>query len=169
MMISEPMQRKLNEQVTNELAAEHGYLCIAGALDRMGLRVLSGHFFHQAEEERAHAMKLLNYILEVGGRVRLGSMDEPRSNYDGAEDCVRHALDSEMIVTRQINEIMALAEGENDFATRSFLKYFVDEQVEEVSSMQKLLDLIRLAGPDNLLLVEDRVQRNGFHSNGHSE
>lgn len=165
-MISEPMMNKLNEQVTNELAAEHGYLSIAGALDRMGLRVLSAHFFRQAEEERSHAMKLLNYILEVGGRVRLGAIGEPRNSYDGAEDCVKHALESEMTVTRQINGIMALAEGESDFATRSFLKYFVDEQVEEVSSMQNLLDLIRLAGPDNLLLVEDRIERGNHQSNG---
>jgi ferritin len=52
---------------------------------------------------------------------------------------------------------MGLADSENDYATRSFLQWFVDEQVEEVSSMTDLLTLVKMAG-DNLLQVEARVR-----------
>ena len=66
-------------------------------------------------------------------------------------------MDSEVIITKKVNELVAQAERENDYATRSFLQWFVDEQVEEVSTMTELLQLVKLAG-DNVLQVEARVR-----------
>jgi ferritin len=70
---------------------------------------------------------------------------------------VKAALDSEMTVTQQINDLVALAEKENDYATRSFLKWFVDEQVEEVATMTELLQWVTMAGEANLFALENRL------------
>ncbi|MCH8149202.1 MAG: ferritin [Planctomycetes bacterium] len=157
MMISSAMNAKLNEQIQGEFSAAHGYLAMACAFDAMGLKILARKFLGQHEEEREHGMKILHYLQEVGGTVTLSAIDEPRTDYTTAESIVTAALDSELHVTKMINEVMALAESEKDYATRSFLQWFVDEQVEEVSQMTDLLNLVKMAG-GNLLQVEARVR-----------
>lgn len=157
MMISKKMNEMLNQQIGIEFAAAHKYLAMSCTFDGMGLRVLRKRFFEQYEEECEHALKILNYVLETGGRVALAGVDKPKGNYKNVEEIVETALDGEKDVTRSINELMALAEKENDYATRSFLNWFVDEQVEEVASMSDLLDLVRLA-KGNFLQVEARVR-----------
>lgn len=157
MMIPEKMNQKLNEQITNEFHAAYSYLSMACALDAMGLKILAKWFLGHSAEERVHGMKILHYVQEVGGTVTLGTMPKPKSDYKSTEDIVQAALDHELLVTRQINDLMALAEEETDYASRSFLQWFVDEQVEEVSLITDLLQLIKMAGDKNMLQVEARV------------
>ncbi len=159
MMISQAMNKKLNEQITHEFDASQKYLSISCQFDSMGLKVLTRRFREQSDEERGHALKIIDYILEVGGTVKLQKLAEPPTQFESVVDAVQAAVDSELTVTRQINELVALAEKESDYATRSFLQWFVDEQVEEVSSMTQLLQLAKLAGK-NLLQLEAYV----FHA-----
>lgn len=153
MMISQKMNAKLSDQVAAEFYASHKYLAMSCAFDRMGLRILAQRFFKQADEERGHALKIVGFLREVGGAVTLEAIDKPRADYGSVEEIVQAALDSELDITRRINELVTQAEGEKDYATRSFLQWFVDEQVEEVSTMTDLLNLVQLAGP-NVLQVE---------------
>ncbi len=156
-MISKQMAAKLSEQVTAEFYSAYLYLGMAVSLESMGYSILAKRFFNQFEEEQQHGMKILNYLLEVGAPVTLGAIDKPPQNWDSPEQIVEATLEHEKKVTRMIHDLVAQAEQEKDYATLSFLQWFVDEQVEEESSMAKLLDLIRKAGPDRILLVEQRV------------
>jgi ferritin len=157
MLISKTMNARLNDQIRAELFASHKYLGMACAFEDMGLRILAKRFFQQSEEEREHALKFIRYIVEVGGSVELQAIDKPQKAYRSVEEIVSAALDSEMAVTDMINKLVTLADEEKDYATRSFLQWFVDEQVEEVSSMHDLLALVKLAG-SNVLQVEMRVR-----------
>ncbi len=157
MMISDAMNARLNEQITAEFSAAHSYLAMVCAFDRMGLKILSKRFLAQHEEEREHAMKIVRYLHEVGGTVTLEALPKPTGTFKSAEAIVQAALESEKNVTRMIHDLVALAQSEKDYATRSFLNWFVDEQVEEVSAMTDLLNLVHLAG-DNMLQVENRVR-----------
>ena len=96
-------------------------------------------------------------VKEVGGAVTLDTIAKPTGDYKNVEAIVKAALVSELKVTDAINELVTLAETEKDYATRSFLNWFVDEQVEEVAQMTQLLSLVQLAG-DNLLAVESLVR-----------
>lgn len=157
MLISKTMVRSLSEQVANELGASHKYVAMACEFDSMGLKVFSRRFFAQADEERMHALKIARYLLDVGARVAFAAIPAPGSKFGTAREIVAAALESELTVTRQINDLMALAEKEKDYATRSFLQWFVTEQVEEVSSMTELLQLVDMAGDKNLFQVEARL------------
>lgn len=157
MMISKAMNAKLNGQLGAEFAAAHKYLGMACAFDRMGLKMLAKRFLTQHDEEREHGMKILKYIQEVGGTVALCSTPEPSGDFKTVESIVRAALDSEREITKMIHELVATANAENDYATASFLQWFVDEQVEEVSSITGLLQLVQLAG-GNVLQVEARIR-----------
>ncbi|MHC5109326.1 MAG: ferritin [Planctomycetota bacterium] len=157
MMISDGMNTKLNDQITKEFAAAHKYLAMSCAFDDQGYKILAQRFFQQYQEETEHALKILNYLQEAGGTVSLDALGRPQSEYENVESIVKTALDSEISITKSINEIVALADSENDYATRSFLAWFVDEQVEEVASMRDLLQLVQLAN-GNILQVEARIR-----------
>ena len=157
MMISEIMCAKLNEQIAAEFSAAHAYLAMHCTLNEMGLKILGKRFLAQHDEECQHAMKFVGYVQEVGGAVKLEAIPKPSHEFADVVSIVQTALESEKNVTRMINELVALADKEHDYATRSFLNWFVDEQVEEVSSMIDLLDLVKMA-EGNMLQVESRVR-----------
>jgi ferritin len=157
MMISEKTTKALNKQVANELHASHTYLAMSLAFHGMGLKVFAGRFQAQAEEERNHAMKIIKFLQDVGAGVKLDEIGRPEGHFESAMTIVRAAVQAEQAVTKQIHELVALAESEKDYATRSFLEWFVDEQVEEVASMQELLQWVEMAGEKNLFFVEARL------------
>ncbi|MDK2971561.1 MAG: bacterioferritin [Candidatus Sumerlaeota bacterium] len=161
MPISKKMQDGINQQIVNELFSSNAYLAIAGYMDSQGLKVLAAHYLEQSAEERTHAMKLLHYLLDVGASLSIGAIPEPQNKFKSVEEAVKSALDQEEIVTTQINDLMGLAHTQKDYATVSFLQWFVDEQVEEISTASELLQLVRLAGSERILLVEDRLMKTG--------
>ena len=158
MMISTAMEKKLNSQAAAEFAASHEYLAMACAFEGMGLKIMGRRFFAQAEEEREHALKLVKYVQEVGGSAELGAIPKPSGDHSTPMKILKAALSAELRVTKQVNALMALAEKENDYATRGFLQWFVDEQVEEVSSISELVQLAQMA--KDMLQVEARVRHN---------
>ncbi|MBI5838105.1 MAG: ferritin [Candidatus Eisenbacteria bacterium] len=153
MLISKAMNKALNEQIGDELQASNQYVAIATYFDSDDLGLLAGFFYKQAEEEREHAMKLVKYVVEAGGKVNVPAIGEPKNLFKSAEEAVKLALDWEMKVTDRINRLVDLAIKDNDHLSRGFLNWFVQEQLEEVSSMSRMLHQVRRAGP-NLLTVE---------------
>ncbi|MBK8914362.1 MAG: ferritin [Phycisphaerales bacterium] len=168
MMISEKVNAALNEQVTNELGASQTYLAMSCFLKDLGLNVLAAFFRKQTEEERMHGLKILDYILDVGAKARIGALAEPPMHYPSVAATVEAALNHELKVTRQIHDLVSLAEQERDWSTRSFLQWYVDEQVEEVSTMTQLLQLARLAG-DDLLKLELHLDKFGMGESKEAE
>lgn len=160
MAISKAMTDKLNAQITNELNASQVYLAIACMFENMSLKILAGWFRAQAEEERKHALKILDYVLSQGAQAVLGAIPKPQATYPSALAAIEAAVKHEIKVTGQINDLVALAEKEKDYATRSFLAWFVDEQVEEVDSVSHLAEVTKMAGK-NLLQLESYVARLG--------
>lgn len=149
----------LNQQITNEMQASLQYTAIASYFDSEGLPALAAHFTRQSDEERMHAMKFVKYLHDAGSRPIFKGIPDVRNDFTSASDAVQTALDSELKVTQQINDLVATAHQQNDYMTHTFLQWFVTEQLEEVSSMSTLLQVIKHAGP-SLLLVEDYVRRN---------
>ena len=161
MLISDKMVAAINTQIGSEFGASLQYVAIAAYSGYEGLPELSKHFNTQALEERQHAMKFVNYVVDAGGQVEIPAIAAPKSHFSSAEEPVRLSLDWEVKVTKQINGLVDRATKENDHTTHSFLQWFVDEQLEEVSSMDTLLKMIRRAGA-NLLFVEDYLARKGL-------
>ena len=155
MIISEQMNASLNRQIGHEFGASIQYVSIAGHFDCEGLPMLARHFYRQAEEERDHAMKFVRFIADAAGRLEIPAVPAPQATFKSAEEAVRKSLDWEVTVTKQINALMDLAIKDNDHITRNFLNWFMEEQLEEVSSMETLLSMVRRAGESGLLFVEN--------------
>lgn len=158
MLISKELEQAINEQIGREFGASLQYLNVAAYFDSDDLPQLANFFYLQAEEEKEHALKLLHYVVEAGGQVRIPAVPAPKHDLASAEEAAQLALDWEMEVTRQINALMELATAQKDFIAQDFLRWFVAEQLEEVSTMTTLLSVIRRAG-ENLLWVEDFLAR----------
>jgi bacterioferritin B len=167
MLISKPMNAALNDQVGHEFGASLQYVQIATYFDGEGLPTLARHFYKQAEEEREHAMKFVRFITDAAGELAIPSIPAPQPSFKSAEEAVRKSVDWEVTVTKQINALMDLAIRDNDHITRNFLNWFMEEQLEEVSSMETLLSMVRRAGESGLLFVESYLAQ-GKKSGGGS-
>lgn len=158
MIVKQKTVDAMNAQIRNEFAASSQYVAIAVYFDEEGLPDLASFFYRQAEEEREHAMKFVHFLLETGARPIIPDLPAVKNEFDDAADAVGYALEQEKMVTTQINDIVTIAVAEKDHTSNQFLQWFIEEQVEEVDSMTSLLQTIKHAGP-NLLLVEDFVRR----------
>ena len=160
MLIGERLNKAINEQIQSEFFASAQYIAIAVWFDAEALPVLAQHFYRQSEEEREHAMKFVHYLVETGGRVVIPALPEPTNAFTSAAETVELSLNQEIKVTNQINKLMDIAKEENDHLAQHFLQWFVDEQLEEVASMDALLKTIKRAGDGGLLHVEQYLSRN---------
>jgi len=160
MLISKELNQAMNKQIGSELGASNQYIKIAAYFESDNLPDLAAFFFRQSDEERLHAMKFVHYILEAGGEVSIPAIEATAAGIQSAEQAVQLALDWELEVTRQINALMDMAIKQSDHIGQSFLQWFVTEQLEEVSTMDQLLGVVKRAG-EQLLFVEQYVGRLG--------
>jgi ferritin len=153
-LISRELTRAFNEQIGQEFGASMQYVSIAAHFNRRQLTLLAKLFFEQAEEEKQHALKFVRYLLDTKGDLQIPAIPAPTPTFASAEDAVQAALKWEQEVTRQITALMDMAVKQNDYLAQSFLQWFIDEQLEEVVKMERLLGVIRQSGEKNLLMVE---------------
>lgn len=162
MLISAKMNEAINEQIGHEFGASLQYVAAATYFDGEGLPNLARHFYRQAEEERDHAMRFVRFVVDAGGTVAIPQIPAAKSGFTSAEQVVKLSLERELTVTKQINDLMDRAIKENDHTTRNMLEWFIEEQLEEVSSFDTLLRMVQRAGDSGLLFVED------YLAHGHS-
>lgn len=153
-LISDPLARAFNQQIGHEFGASLQYVSIAAHFGARQLKLLSKLFLEQADEERQHAMKFVQYLLDTKAPLQIPAIPAPAPVFATAEEAVQAALNWEHEVTDQITRLMDMAVKENDYLAQSFLQWFVDEQLEEVVKMDRLLSVIRQSGERNLLMVE---------------
>jgi ferritin len=158
MLISKKLEQAMNEQIGHEFHAKLQYINSAAYFDAEDLPQLAAFFYRQAEEENMHAMKFVHYLIDADGQVRSPAMEQPKYDFKSAEEVAQLALDWENEVTSQIHPLMDMAIEQTDHISQDFLRWFVTEQLEEISIMATLLKTIRRAG-DNLLWVEDFLAR----------
>lgn len=164
-MLSDKLQDALNAQINMELQAYYTYLSMSAYLEDAGLKGFAQWMFHHAEEEMMHAMKIYDYIHSRRGRVRLMALPDPRTEWDSVLDAFEDALHHEEAVTASIQKLVTLAREENDYATDSFLQWFVDEQVEEEEVVDEAIQKLKLIGDfkPGLYLLDREMEAGGGH------
>jgi ferritin len=143
-MISQKMQDALNEQVNAELYSAYMYLSMATYFESANLSGFANWMNIQTQEEVSHTMKIYKFIEERMGRVILKAIDGPPTEWDSPLAAFEAVFAHEQKVTGLINGLVDLAIKENDHATRGFLQWFVDEQVEEEASADAIVQQLKL-------------------------
>lgn len=145
-MISEKMKVALNEQLNAELFSSYLYLSMSAYFDDINLKGMAAWMKMQSAEEYGHAMKFFDFIIRVGQRVTLKQIENPQLNWDAPQAAFEAALQHEKSITKKINDLTDLAISEKDHATNTFLHWFVDEQVEEESTVADIVENFKLIG-----------------------
>ena len=157
MSLGGKMIEALNKQINSEIYSAYLYLSMAAYFDSLGLKGFSNWLRVQWQEELTHAMRIYDYVVERGGRVKLYAIQEPPHEWESPLAAFEHVYQHEVNVTKMIHELVELAISEKDYATYNFLQWFVAEQVEEEANASEIVDKLKLIGNDGRgLLMLDR-------------
>jgi len=158
-MLSERMEKALNEQIHAEFYSSYVYRSMQAFFVQANLDGFA-HWMHlQAEEETGHGERLFNYVHDRGGKVVLKGMDAPRTDWKNPLEVMENALAHEKKVSQMIYDLVKVAKEENDYATQTYLNWFVTEQIEEEASVDRIVERLRLASDSSagLLLIDGEL------------
>ena len=163
-MISKKMEDALNDQINAELYSAYLYLAMAAYFDSENLPGFASWMRVQTQEETAHAMKIFDFVSERGGRVVLKAIDEPGKEWKSTLAAFKAAYEHEQYITGRINDLMNLAIKEKDHATNAFLQWFVNEQVEEETSVDSVVQQLKMAekAPGALFMMDRELGQRTF-------
>ena len=156
-MLSRTVQEAMNKQIKNEFYSAYQYLSMAAYCEAANLPGFARWMRAQSQEELQHAMKFYDFILDRGGRVLLQAMDQPVADFGSPLEVFEQALGHEQRVTAMINDLYGLAVKENDYASQTFLQWFVTEQVEEEKNAGDVVETLKMiGGKSEALFLLDR-------------
>ena len=148
MEINEKFQKQLNEQVTAEHQAALVYTQLAYELDRLSFDGMSSWMQAQAGEEREHAQKFAQHLLDRDARVDIETVEMPSLKISTPLDAFEASLEHERKVSALIRELVKTADEVGDIDSRNLLNFFLEEQIEEEATVSGIIDRIKLVGND---------------------
>jgi len=158
-MISKKMQEELNKQINREFYSAYMYLAMSAYCNTIGLPGFAHWMRMQYEEESMHVTKMYDYILGQGGEIHLLAIEEPPKEFGTPLAVFETTLEHEQHVTGLIHALMDLAVQEKDYATQTFLQWYVTEQVEEEANVHDILAPLRMVGEDKsgLMMIDQQL------------
>lgn len=145
-MLSQKMQDALNAQINAEFWSAYLYLSMSAFAHAQGYPGMAHWFEVQYQEELDHVKIFFDYILQRDGRVMLDPIQGVPTEWANPLDLFQNTLKHEQTVTGLINKLYATSLEDNDFATQSMLKWFIDEQVEEEENAKNIIDSLKMIG-----------------------
>ena len=163
-MVSKKMEYALNEQINSELYSAYLYLSMVAYFESMNLPGFANWMRIQVQEESMHVMKIYDFVNERNGRVILKSIAEPPAEWESPLAAFEAAYKHEQLVTGRINDLVNLAIEEKDHATNTFLQWFVNEQVEEELSVNKVVQKLKMMdnAPGGQFLIDRELGQRVF-------
>lgn len=143
-MIKKEIEQALNEQITREIFSSLLYLSMAGYYKNQNLNGFANWMFVQAKEEMDHAMKMFHFLLDRGGKTKVGKIDDIQNEWPSPLQAFEAALHHERFITENINKIAELAIKEKDHATNNLMQFFINEQVEEEAQVEDIVNRMKM-------------------------
>lgn len=161
MAIPKTVQDQFNAQMTREFYSSHLYLAMAAWFESKNLPGFAHWMKVQAEEERSHALKFYKHVVDRGGRVTLDKIDKPQVEWESPLAAFEQTLKHEQEITANVNALVDTSMAQKDHAASSFLKFFVDEQVEEEAQVEVIVNQLRMIGSSagNLFYIDKHLAK----------
>ncbi|HAA16711.1 MAG TPA: ferritin [Cytophagales bacterium] len=162
------IEQMLNDQIAMEAKASSNYLALAAWCSANGYDNSADHFMAQSDEERAHMLKLFNYVMDLGGDVSSPEVTGINHDFDGFRGVFEYALEQEIQVTQSINRIVGKCHELNDYTTAAFLQWFLNEQVEEEWVARRAVELFDIIGEDGIgkFEIDRRIPKISYGGEG---
>ena len=163
--IKAPVVDLLNHQIEQENHAAYSYLAMATWADVQGYKGSALFLYHQAQEERAHMLKIMHYLTQKGIQPTMPMQSEVATQYASLHELFKKAYTQEMQITQAIHRLVSLTLAEQDFATFAFLQWFVQEQSNEEDQMRDILELFDIIEPKGLGLytIDQKIKERAPH------
>lgn len=145
-MIQKTMQDALNDQINAEQYSAQLYLAMSAAMEGKSFRGFAQWLRVQATEETTHAMKLIDFVLDRGGKLELKAIPVPPVEFGGPIQLFETVLKHEQTITGKINALFELARTGKDYASEITLQWYVTEQIEEESNVGLIVDRLHAIG-----------------------
>ncbi|MCS4487305.1 H-type ferritin FtnA [Staphylococcus americanisciuri] len=164
-MLDQQLLEALNNQMNHEFFAAHAYMAMAAYCDNNSYDGFANFYIEQAKEERFHGQKIYDYINDRGEKAVFQALDAPKVDFNSILETFEDGLKQEQDVTRRFYNLSEIANDKKDYATISFLNWFLDEQVEEESMFETHIDYLKRIGDDSntLYLYEKELASRTFN------
>ncbi|MCF7861468.1 ferritin [Candidatus Woesearchaeota archaeon] len=164
MVLSENMLKALNKQINAEMWSSYIYMSMAAYFDSTGLKGFANWMKVQAKEELMHAEKFYNHVNEMGGIVNFSAIEAPSNDWSSPLEVFEETYKHEQLVTKMIHNLVDISIEEKDHSTNSMLRWFVDEQVEEESSADEIVQKLKLIkeNPSGLFMMDQELATRTF-------
>jgi ferritin len=153
-MLTKKVEEICNKQIEKEGYSSNLYLAMASWAENKGMAGMAAWLYVQADEERMHMLKFIKFVNERGGTATIPAFKQPPVKYKGIQEMFKEVLKHEQFISASINEVLATAIAENDYATTNWIQWFVTEQVEEETSVQLILDKLAMTGEAGLYFLD---------------
>lgn len=162
-MIGKAMQDAINEQINKELFSSYLYLSMAAYFEDKSLPGFAHWMRVQEAEEREHAMKFYDFLLERGGKVTLKAIDAPKTEWASTMEVMQEVAGHEAKVTASIYALYELALKEKDYPAQVMLQWFITEQVEEEKNAAEIVASLKMieAHETAVLQLDHRLGKRG--------
>ncbi len=158
------IEKAFNDHLNAEFFSAYLYLSMANYFAAENLDGMAAWMRVQSEEERVHGMKFVDFINDRGGRVALQQIDQPAIEWESPLAAFQEAYDHECLISAKINDLVDLANKQNDHAAHNFLQWFVSEQVEEEATAQRIVEQLKRVGdnPVGLMIIDQQLGSRTF-------
>lgn len=151
-MLTKKMEKAINGQINKEMYSAYLYMAMSAYANAEGLRGISHWFLVQYHEEMVHAMKFYEYMQDQGNDIVLSAIEKPDTSFTTALSLYTAALKHEQYITKSINDLIDLALAEKDNASKTFLDWYVTEQVEEEKNATEIIQTLKMIGDNTAAL-----------------
>lgn len=138
-MLSQKLHNAINAQVNAELWSAYLYLAMSLDAEAKGYKGVANWFYIQFQEEQAHARIFMNYLNSRDAKVELLPIEAVPATWDSVLDMFRQTLEHEKKVTSLIQNLVAIAKEDRDYASENRLIWFIDEQIEEEETAREMI------------------------------
>ena len=161
MKLSKKVEGVLNKQINAEFWSAYLYLSMSAYFQSVAMNGFAHWMRIQFEEEKAHALKIYDYVFSRGGEVKLDAIENVPTHWNSVSEVIKATYEHECKVTAMIYNCYEVANSEKDYATSSMLQWFIDEQVEEEKNVQEILDKLALVGESKhtLYLLDKEMKK----------
>jgi ferritin len=162
-VISKTMQDALNRQINAEQHSAQFYLALGAHCDGRSFKGFAHWLRVQSGEETKHALKLVDFLLDRGGKLELQAVAVPPPAKGGVIQVFEQVLAHEQENTARINALFEQARSEKDHASEIALQWYVTEQVEEEATVSQVVDHLHAVGDQGggIWYLDSRMGKRG--------
>jgi ferritin len=165
-MISDKIRDMLNEQINKEFYSAYLYLSMSAYFAQVGLYGFSNWTKVQSKEEIDHGMILFEYVIGRNSQIHLNQIDMPTFEMKSPLGVFEQIYQHERSITSAIDCVAQMSEGDCDLATRNFIDWYLEEQIEEEAMVSRIISKLKAFGEEKsaLYLIDKELAQREYKS-----